>query len=282
MALPPSTIPTVPAVHPAVFDPAGVPPDERARLAVLAAVAAHPDVRHDYVLKGGLVLQHVYGSPRASSDLDFNHVRLHPHACGPGEQEVLRAFLDAVGAALPAHAEPYRLDGLGLRVDRWSEGLPIVFGFVDFAAPEGRGSVELQVTLCERICETVHARIGGVAVRTAALEDMVADKLKTLLQQTRRHQVRTSDVYDLWYALEAAPLVADPSAVGPILLQKAAAWPGLLPLTAARFHDEAVRSFAEAGYRRLRNEQPALPFPPFDAVWASVLGFVARLGLDDA
>src|SRR5690606_32582816 len=133
-----------------------------------------------------------------------------------------------------------------------------------------------------RICETVHARIGGVRVRATSLDDLVADKLKALLQQAGRHQVRHSDVYDLWYALEAAPFVVDPSEVGPFLRQKAAPWPDLHPLTPARFEEEAVRTFAEAGYKKLRTEQPDLPFPPFDAVWGALLRFVDKLALDEA
>jgi hypothetical protein len=278
------TVPTaeVPAVHPAVFDPMAVAPEERARLATLATVAALDDLRRDYVLKGGLVLQHVYGSPRASHDLDFNHVRPYANALTDANEAELQAFCDRVARVLPAFAGRYGLARLGLRIEKWSEVLPTVFALVDYAADGDEGAVELQATLCETICRTVRARIGGVEVHASALDDLVADKLKVLLQQTRRHQVRASDVYDLWYALEAAPFVVDPADVGPFLRQKAASWPDLLPLTPARFRDEAVRSFAEAGYRKLRVEQSALPFPPFDAVWASILAFVDRLGLDAA
>ena len=119
-------------------------------------------------------------------------------------------------------------------------------------------------------------------MQVCSLEDIVGDKLKALLQQARRHKVRHADVYDLWYALNAAPLVVAPSDVGPCLRRKVASWPDLLPLTADRYDEEAVRTFAEAGYRKLRVEQPQLPFPPFDTVWASILAFVARLGLDAA
>jgi hypothetical protein len=281
MASPAASIPNVPAVHPAVFDPARVPPAERARLATLAAVAALDGLRRDYVLKGGLVLHYVYGSPRPSSDLDFNHVRRHPSERTPAHDGELQAFCDRVGAALPTFAEAYGLETARLRIQKWSRGLPIVFAGVGYRADGEEGEVELQVTLCERICRTVGARIGGVEVHAAALEDLVADKLKALLQQAPRHQIRESDVYDLWYALVAAPLVVDPADVGPILRAKAAVWPDLSPLTPARYRDEAVRSFAEAGYRKLRVTRPDLPFPPFDAVWAAILDFVDALGLDE-
>lgn len=285
--MPPAPAPDAPAAflasapHPAVFDPARAVPEERARLAVLAAVASVPALRQDYVLKGGLVLRHVYGSPRHSHDLDFNHIRPHPNALTPAHEAALEAFCGQVADALPAFAAPYALDGLGLRIEKWSRILPTVFALVDYTDGDDAGTVALQATLCERVCQTVQARIGGVEVHAAALADIVADKLKVLLQQTGRHQVRHTDVYDLWYALEAAPFVVDPTEVGPFLRQKVASWPDLLPLTAACFREAAVQTFAEAGYRALRTEQPSLPFPPFDTVWASVLAFVDRLGLDE-
>jgi hypothetical protein len=184
-----------------------------------------------------------------------------------------------LGRTAPAHG----LARAGVRITRWSAALPTAFCEVWYATPRGEaGVLEMQVTLCEAICRTVRARIGGVPVLAAALEDVVADKLKALLQQVPRHQVRESDVFDVWYARERAPFVPDPAAVGACLVEKAAVWPRLQPLTAARFRDEGVRAFAEAGYRRMRELYPATGAPPFDEAWGAVLRLVGALGLPEA
>ncbi|WP_420456190.1 nucleotidyl transferase AbiEii/AbiGii toxin family protein [Rubrivirga sp.] len=259
-------------------------PDQRARLAVLAALRLHDDLARDYVLKGGLVLQRVYGSPRASDDIDLNHVRAHENALTDAHARTLQDVCDRLGAGLGQTASEFGLDAASLRVVKWSDLLPTVFAEARYRTDDdepAEGAVEVQVTLCERVCHTALARIDGVPVLASTLDDVVADKLKVLLQQRRRHKVRHSDVYDLWFALAEAPFVPDPAVVREALLVKLASWPSYLPLTAAAFRARAVRTFAEQGYRALRAEQPALPFAPFDVVWEAIQAFVDAMGLPE-
>lgn len=260
--------------------------DQQARLATLAALRRHDDLARDYVLKGGLVLEHVYGSPRPSSDIDLNHVEAHPNELCEAHTRTLRDVCARLGYALVETAGDVGLSDARLRIVKWSDLLPTVFAEVDYRAkPEGEapveGAIEVQVTLCERVCHTVLARIGGVPVLVSTLDDLVADKLKVLLQQRRRHKVRHSDVYDLWFALAEAPFVPDPATVRDALLVKLESWPTYLPLAASAFRQDAVRTFAEQGYRSLRADEPDLPFAPFDVVWDEIQAFVDAMGLPD-
>ena len=260
--------------------------DQQARLATLAALRQHDDLARDYVLKGGLVLQHVYGSPRVSEDIDLNHAEAHPNELSEANTQTLQTVCDRLNETVAWTARDVGLSGAGLRILTWSDLLPTVFAEVWYRAdPKDEasveGAVEVQITLCERVCHSVLARIGGVPVLAPTLDDLVADKLKVLLQQRRRHKVRHSDVYDLWFALEKAPFVPDPATVRDALLVKLESWPEYLPLAASAFRQEAVRTFAEQGYRSLRAEQPDLPFAPFDVVWASVQAFVDAMDLPE-
>lgn len=262
--------------------PADATPDQRARLAVLAGLRTQPDLARDYVLKGGLVLQHVYGSPRVSDDLDFNHAEAHRNEVCEAHTRTLQAVCDRLDAAVADAAGGCGLESASLHVLKWSELLPTVFAEVRYRGPDGAvGTVEVQVTLCERVCHKTTGRIGGVPVAVSTLDDLVADKLKVLLQQRRRHKVRHSDVYDLWYALAEAPFVPDPAVVREALRTKMESWPEYLPITRATFRAEGVRTFAEQGYRALRAEQPDLPFAPFDVVWGAVQAFVEAMGLPE-
>jgi len=264
------------------LDPsAPVDPDHRARLAVLAALRADAELARDYVLKGGLVLQHVYGSPRVSADIDLNHAEAHVNELTEAHRQTLEAVCERIDAALQQTAPDFGLDAARLRIVKWSELLPTVFAEVDARAEDAEASVEVQVTLCERVCHTVLGRIDGVPVLVSTLDDLVADKLKVLLQQHRRHEVRHSDVYDLWYALARAPFVPDPATVREALLTKLASWPEYLPLRADAFRQPGVEAFAEQGYRALRAEQPDLPFAPFDVVWDAIQAFVDAMGLPE-
>ena len=258
------------------------PPDQRARLAVLAALRHHDDLARDYVLKGGLVLQRVFGSPRMSDDIDLNHAQAHENELTDAHTATLQDVCDRINTALDETAPPFGLSEARLRVLKWSELLPTVFAEVDYRTEEGdEGAVEVQVTLCERVCHTALARIDGVPVLASTLDDVGADKLKVLLQQRRRHKVRHSDVYDLWFALAVAPFVPDPETVREALVTKLQSWPDYLPLTVAQFRAEGVRTFAEQGYRALRAEQPDLPFAPFDVVWDAIQAFVDAMGLPE-
>ncbi|PAP76038.1 nucleotidyl transferase AbiEii/AbiGii toxin family protein [Rubrivirga marina] len=270
-------MPTVPTLPP----PA---PDQRARLAVLAALRHHEDLAQHYVLKGGLVLQRVYGSPRESDDIDLNHVRAHENALTDAHEVTLRDVCDRLAETVQDTAPRFGLDQATLRIVKWSQLLPTVFAEVDYRTDDAEpveGAVEVQVTLCERVCHTALARIDGVPVLASTLDDVVADKLKVLLQQRRRGKVRHSDVYDLWFALSVAPFVPDPDVVREALLVKMASWPEYLPITRSQFRAVGVRTFAEQGYRALRAEQPGLPFAPFDVVWRTIEAFVDAMGLPE-
>ncbi len=265
----------------ASLPPYAAAPDQRARLAVLAALRADDALARDYVLKGGLVFQHVYGSPRVSSDIDLNHAEAHLNEITEAHRQTLKAVCERIGARLIETAPRFGLDDACLRIVKWSELLPTVFAEVDYRAGDASGAVEVQITLCERVCHTVLGRIDGVPVLTSTLDDLVADKLKVLLQQHRRHEVRHSDVFDLWYALVRAPFVPDPATVREALLTKLTSWPTYLPLTADAFRQPGIEAFAEQGYRALRAEQPDLPFAPFDVVWDAIQAFVDAMELPE-
>ncbi len=264
-----------------MIDPPGDDGAHAARLATLAALDADPVLRDAYALKGGLVLHHVHGCPRLTEDLDFNLVDPRPRELTPAHRAELREFVSRLRSGLKGSAPEQGLERAGVRIERWSDALPTAFCSVWYHGPFGAGAVEMQVTLSEVLCSTMRARIEGIPVLVTTLDDAVADKLKVVLQTVRRHQVRPSDVFDLWWLLERAPAVPDPVVVGQCLLKKTAPWEDLRPLSASRFREPAVRSFAEAGYRKLRVEQPGLPFAPFDDVWERVMALVDALGLPD-
>jgi hypothetical protein len=253
-----------------------------ATLAALAALDADPTLRDAWVLKGGLVLRHVYASPRDSEDLDLNHVEPHANVVTDEHTRDLRGFVGRLRVGTAAQARRFGLDRAGVRIDKWSRALPTVFCLVHWRLGADAGAVPLQATLSEVVCGTVRARVEGVPVLATRIEDTVADKLKALLQQVPRHQVRPSDVFDLWYALEQAPMVPEPNMVATCLVQKVAPWPELRGVTSEKFREPAVRSFAEAGFRKLRAQQPDLEMPPFDQVWERLMHFVGSLPLPDA
>ena len=239
---------------------------------------ADAGLARDYALKGGLVLQHVYGSPRRSDDVDLAHVDAYENRVCDEHTATLQSVLDRIEAELPGAASRVGLEDARVKVNEWSRRLPSVHAAARFRRDGTALEVGLDVALCEPTVATVAARVLEAEVRAQALEDAIADKLKTLVQQRRRHTVRHTDVFDLWYAIARAPLVADPALVRHALEAKLALWPGL-EVGAGTLERPDVIAFAEQGYHALRAEQPDLPFVPFDHAWGEVARFLEAMGL---
>lgn len=252
----------------------------RARLAALDALFGHPELGRQYVLKGGLPLHHVFGSPRRSEDLDFNSVERHPNTIDEGKEHRLVAFAHQLDAAMAEVAPRYGLAAMIVQNKRLSDVLPTLLAEVGYteqteAEPPFSAAIEMQATLSEVVCAWQPARLGGVEIVVPTLEDLVADKLKALLQQATRADVRATDTWDLWYLL--THFAPDGAGVADFLHRKCAVWPRLGTPDSARFHAPAVRDKAAAGYAHLSDEHPDLDAPPFDVAYRLVLRFVEAL-----
>ena len=254
----------------------------RARLATLDALFGHAVPGRQYVLKGGLPLQHVYGSPRRSDDLDFNSVAWHPNEITEGREHLLVTFAHDLTEAMAETASRYGLAGLVVQNKRLSDVLPTLLAEVGYtedasAEPPYGTSVEMQATLSEVMCAWQEATLDGVRILVPTLEDLVADKLKVLLQQATRPQPRATDVWDLWHLLTTRS--PDARQVADFLERKCAVWPDLDVPTRRAFRRDAVREKAAEGYAALPEAHPELAAPPFSEAFAEIVRFVDGLPL---
>ena len=260
------------------------PPGHRARLATLDALGRSPVLAGRYVLKGGLVLQHVYGSPRPSEDLDFNAVEDVANEVTEGKEHRLVRFAAALDDALAEAAPRFGLAGMAVQAKRLSDVLPTLLAEVGYTtdpdrAPPYPDAVEMQATLSEVVCATTPAEVGGVPVVVPTRDDLAADKLKTLLQMARRTDERTHDVWDLWWLLAGAGAPPDAARVADFLRRKCGVWAPICDPRRADFHDPAVRTRGAEGYAKLVATAAWGPVPPFDEAFGAVLRFVDTLPL---
>jgi predicted nucleotidyltransferase component of viral defense system len=255
----------------------------RARLATLDAVHSSPLLSGRYVLKGGLVLHHVYGSPRPSEDLDFNAAEPVENEVSEGKEHRLIRVAAALDDALHESAPRFGLAAMTVQKKTLSDVLPTLLAEVGYttdadAAPPFTRSVEMQVTLSEIVCETREAEIEGVQVLVPTLDDIAADKLKVLLQNATRAVVRPNDTWDLWWIRTHAGTPLDVARVADFLREKCHVWDRICNPTAANFHADAVRAKAAAGYAALARTG-LRPYPSFEEAWGTVLKFVDALKL---
>ncbi|HET6566952.1 MAG TPA: nucleotidyl transferase AbiEii/AbiGii toxin family protein [Rhodothermales bacterium] len=259
--------------------------DERARLAVLDTMAGQPVLWNDYVLKGGLALYYAYESPRRSYDLDFTSLTTFKKKKAPETDELLRAFCPVLDEGLAESAAKHGFHLLQSCWQRLSEQMPILYvrvGYVEDAAERDlcRRYVEMQVTLSEVVCEARTAHRSGVPVHVPSLEDVLAEKLKALLQQVTRGIHRPQDLFDVWYYTLARPQPVDADKVTRFLLAKTAQWPEVQPVTRARFQDLRLLERASTGYAQMAADlAPGVRLPPPSEAYAALLRFADRLDL---
>ena len=255
----------------------------RAHAAILDAMARPPALWQEYVLKGGLALQYAYDNPRRSDDLDFSALHPFTHRLTDEKDERLLAFLSQLTDGLAETAPQHEFARLTVARKSLSDEIPALQVWLDGLDAKGDAvtvKVKVEATLSERVCQTQRAEWNGIALHVPVLEDVLAEKLKSLVQQPPRDTVRSTDVFDLWYFSARSSHAVDGEKVSRFLQKKSATWPSIQPVTKARFHAPAVREHAAGSYEGLADElPPSCPLPPFDEAFAHVLRFVDTLVL---
>ncbi len=200
---------------------------------LLSAIAHEQVVADSLVMKGGTALKKLYfGEYRFSEDLDFS-AESGPR--GAALEHALRAVASRTQSTLSARG-PF-----GVSVERTVHRDPHPHDQESFAFriqfPWQRrplSLVKLEVTVDEPILLPAPARpmIHGYgeeltgAVRAYSLEEIVAEKLRALLQNESRRsergwaRPRCRDLYDLWRILGDPPAALDRAAVRRILPDK--------------------------------------------------------------
>lgn len=117
---------------------------------------------------------------------------------------------------------------------------------------------------------------GGATIRSYSLHNVLAEKMRSLLQQPIRKRNHRQDVYDLWLLLDSMPgfRKADLARIHELLCQSCQS-KGIV----AAIHsmdDETVERMARKGYSSMQADLDH-ELPPFDDAMARVTGFYRSL-----
>lgn len=262
-----------------------------AQFVALESIAAAPGLRDVLAFKGGNALRFVYGSPRSTVDLDFT-----ADASFPDERDSIRSALDA------ALLQGRKVFGIKLKCQRVTRKPPakkatlptydIAVGyqlpgdryFADFDTNPTRQVttvVNIEISFNDVVCETqrrqLSARYPG-EIRVCSLEDILAEKLRALLQQVIRNRNRPQDVYDIARMLRDHGSTLDLAKMGAYLTEKCTARGIVASRTA--FAAEAVKTRAAYEYDVTLLIDPSDRIP-FQEAWESVLALVGRLAIPE-
>lgn len=256
----------------------------------LTALSFAPSFQKSLYLKGGILMALAYGSPRSTSDVDLTAV------AGPAETAVaLRQELDH---ALLRATAALGLPDLLCRVQT-AKARPRPGSFEDAQNPSlrltiaaaRRGSAEVaqleagNASRALRVDITFKEPVGSFQIlgigsserriRAYSLTDLVAEKLRALLQQPVRNRYRRQDVYDIVLLVRQFDFDTDERAAILLTLRdKAAA--RFLPVDRTSMANPEVAARARADWPTLAQELDG-PLPDFDEWFGVVRDFYEDL-----
>ena len=114
-------------------------------------------------------------------------------------------------------------------------------------------------------------------LRVSTIEDIIAEKLRALLQQPIRNRECRQDVLDIAVLIRFHPEI-DRSGVGRFLVLKCEARD--IDARKSSFRDPEIRRRARIDYDALESTTRVL-FIPFDDAWEALLAFVGELPIPD-
>ena len=255
---------------------------------ILDSIAASARGR-EVAFKGGNALRFVHSNPRGTRDLDFS-----AEATFPDDKDKIRKWLDDAlkrggrRAGIKARCQAikrnppkgnathptYKINvGYQFETDRHS---------IDFETWDGNFSqvVPVEISINDVICETRDEQLApdaGVTIRACVLEDIIAEKLRALLQQPIRGRNRKQDAYDIARFVRCDGARINTAKVANYLVCKAQAR-GIKPRKSS--FDEHVREQASHEYGHLFQEHDP-DFIRFDDAWETILAFVGQLNIPE-
>ncbi len=250
---------------------------------ILNCIASDPTTGHGMVLKGGNALRFAYQSPRSTKDLDFSVTAGEI----PDNTDRIRGLLDiALRYAerrfyVKAKCQRAKRNPMSPKATRPTYDISVGYQFPSdtyFHSFENRNVptvIPLEVSLNDLVCETC-PWTGVESLRVCSLEDILAEKLRSLLQQKARNRNRHQDVYDI--ARNVRRSVVDRRKIGSYLEQKSR----LRDIEARKSSfDNVIRDKAGEEYEQRIREQAPRDFIPFEEAWQEVLSLVQSLDIPD-
>ena len=210
--------------------------ESEASKAVLFAFSAVPYLRKGCVLKGGNALKMAYQSPRTSVDLDFTlandfttdaeaHEKLLHDFCESLKKGLSRAelrypfTLRIVRAVVrPQDQDPRTFPGFEIKIGYADKRRNYSPGAIDRHLQHN--TLKIDISLNEVICENAPFQLGEFAISIATLNDIIAEKLRAILQQVPRKRNRPGDFYDIWYFFTHHSAALDLDKISAYLLDK--------------------------------------------------------------
>lgn len=253
---------------------------------VLRAIAQSDELAPVMVMKGGILLAIRYQSSRFTRDVDFSTQRKLQDVNLPRFIAQMEQALGLVSAendyglaiALQAHAlNPKRPDSLFAT-------LQMKIGYANRAAAnevkklnvrQSAKTVQVDYSFNEWASDVEEADIDGGSLAMYAYHDLIAEKLRSVLQQPIRKRARFQDIYDLTLLLDCIDFDATDKA---LVLNKliAASEERQVPMDPLALRNPHLRELSQREYSQVVALVSAEP-PTFEDAYSRVQAFYESL-----
>jgi predicted nucleotidyltransferase component of viral defense system len=252
---------------------------------ILTAVSHDLKLRSTMVMKGGILMGIRYHSERFTTDLDFSTSATRNEIDMEEFEKTLRRSL-AMAAADSDYGLDCQLQGCRINPpndDSKFPNLELKIGYAYKGTPKHKRLmagqsptlVKIDFSLNEAIIDIEEIDLGdGVSLQAYALPDLIAEKLRALMQQEKRNRYRRQDIYDLRFLLDSGISATQKKSVLENLITKAQAR-GIEPKRDS-LDDPELRRRAEQEYATLADEIQG-NLPDFDESFKLVRSFYRSL-----
>lgn len=259
----------------------------------LTAIGLSSTLNQQLVLKGGAVMALAFKSDRVTGDVDFSAI--------PEPKELESILVGELNNYLPKAAIKLNYPSLICKVQSVKK-LPKPLNFEEHQFPAllikigyaTRGSkdeaklaenrstntLELEISFRDQVYafQELNLTEGMAAIRAFTIHELIAEKLRALIQQPIRNRARRQDVYDISYLIETNQLGdVDLHEIHQTLLRKCETR-GITPV-ADTMDDPEIESRAKSQWHTLALELAELP--PFEECFAKMHSLYKSLPWND-
>lgn len=255
---------------------------------ILESIGYSQSLKAKMVMKGGLLMAIRYESTRYTRDIDFSTTERYSEPEAKALLEELEQQLAIAADRLPygtacrvqsskvqPKGEGKSHHSLALKIGYANTGNPAAMKRL--MAHSSAQVVEIDYSYNEAVFGVEVLQLdGGSTIQSYNLHNIVAEKLRSLLQQPVRQRNRRQDVYDICLLLDSVePLkTLELSSIHRMLVDSCNS-KGIEPGPGS-IHDEAVVTMAREGYEGLKDDVDG-DLPTFDEAIARVQGLYASL-----
>jgi len=258
---------------------------------ILSGIANEPDLKTTMVMKGGILLAIRYQSHRYTKDIDFSTSLLPSDV----DKDEIATKLDKSMAIMSEEFEydmECRVQSCKIqptnKPDAQFPSIKMKIGYAyKYEAKHKRllshncpTTIDIDFSLNELMPNIEEFDIGGGETITAySLTDLLAEKMRSVLQQVKRERQRRQDIFDLFLLLTKFPDLNDHEKrkIRDSLVEKAHSR-GIEPHRDS-FKDPEIRERSMAQYHTLVDEIEG-DLPDFDAIYPVVQIFYESLPWD--